>query len=408
MANRYPLVLNGTTIEELQDGDTLIGVSAAGSASNADNLKVGVAYLSASMAADNNTIAARTATGLLHASTAAQTINDTTLATTSYVKTAISNLINSAPGTLDTLNELAAAINNDSSFSVTMTNVLATKAPLASPSFTGTVTGITKSMVGLGSVDNTADINKSVSSAVTSTNLAGGVTGSLPYQSSLGNTSFLNPGTSGYVLKSNGANNAPSWVDVSGLVAGISVGDTSGQNGINLELSTGTITGTCSGLATTANVQFASLQTTSITTGASTTAGSITGSWTLSAGSTLQSTYADLAEKYLSDKDYEVGTVLVVGGDFEVTASNYGQRAIGVVTSSPAYIMNNDLENGILVALRGRVPIKITGGVSKGDRLVASANGTAAQAQVGSNDVFAIALETNYSHEIKLIECVLL
>ena len=70
--------------------------------------------------------------------TPADSTNNTQVATTAYVKNNINNLINSAPGALDTLNELAAALGNDASFSTTITNSLALKAPLASPTFTGT------------------------------------------------------------------------------------------------------------------------------------------------------------------------------------------------------------------------------------------------------------------------------
>ena len=66
--------------------------------------------------------------------------NTTKIATTAYVTTAISNLINGAPGSLDTLNELAAAMNDDAAFSTTVTNNLATKMPLAGGEFTGNVT----------------------------------------------------------------------------------------------------------------------------------------------------------------------------------------------------------------------------------------------------------------------------
>jgi len=61
-------------------------------------------------------------------------------ATENYVSTAISNLVDTAPTTLDTLNELAAALGDDANFATTVTNSLATKAPIASPTFTGTVT----------------------------------------------------------------------------------------------------------------------------------------------------------------------------------------------------------------------------------------------------------------------------
>jgi hypothetical protein len=86
-------------------------------------------------------------------------------ATPSDITTAINNLIDGAPAALDTLNELAAAINDDASYASTITTALGTKAPIDSPNFTGTVSGITKTMVGLGSVDNTTDANKPVSTA---------------------------------------------------------------------------------------------------------------------------------------------------------------------------------------------------------------------------------------------------
>jgi hypothetical protein len=79
--------------------------------------------------------------------------------------TAVAAAIDSAPSTLNTLNELAAAINDDASFASTITTALGTKAPIESPTFTGTVAGITKSMVGLGNVDNTTDAGKPVSTA---------------------------------------------------------------------------------------------------------------------------------------------------------------------------------------------------------------------------------------------------
>jgi hypothetical protein len=78
---------------------------------------------------------------------------------------ALEGLIDGAPDLLNTLNELAAAIGDDANFVTTMTTNLAAKAPLASPTFTGTVSGVTKSMVGLGNVDNTSDANKPVSTA---------------------------------------------------------------------------------------------------------------------------------------------------------------------------------------------------------------------------------------------------
>jgi hypothetical protein len=80
----------------------------------------------------------------------------------SAITTAISNLIDTAPDALNTLNEIAAAINDDASYAATITSALGTKATIDSPTFTGTVGGITKDMVGLSNVDNTSDNAKAL------------------------------------------------------------------------------------------------------------------------------------------------------------------------------------------------------------------------------------------------------
>ena len=75
-------------------------------------------------------------------------------ATETFVGTAISNLIDAAPTALNTLNELAAALNDDANFATTVTTALGNKAPINDPTFTGIVSGITATMVGLGNVTN--------------------------------------------------------------------------------------------------------------------------------------------------------------------------------------------------------------------------------------------------------------
>jgi len=98
---------------------------------------------------------------------------------------------------------------------------------------------------------------------------------------------------------------------------------------------------------------------------------------TLFSGTATQAYYADLAENYLGDADYEPGTVLVFGGEFEVTQTNRknDHRAAGIVTTNPAHLMNSALtgDHVIGVALQGRVPCKVVGKVEKGDILVTSA-----------------------------------
>jgi hypothetical protein len=100
-----------------------------------------------------------------------------------------------------------------------------------------------------------------------------------------------------------------------------------------------------------------------------------------------------LAELYLSDFAYEAGTVVQIGGEEEVTASTgeSNHSILGVVSAYPAYLMNNQLENGIPVALKGRVPVKVGGTIKKGDRLVGAPEGHG----VADNEAcrsFAIAL----------------
>ena len=118
--------------------------------------------------------------------------------------------------------------------------------------------------------------------------------------------------------------------------------------------------------------------------------------------------YADLAEKYLADADYTPGTVMVVGGEKEVTASSWGKRAIGAVSTNPAYMMNSELEGGTYVALKGRVPVKIVGPVKKGDELIAADNGCATVAAPHASGVFAVALESSDDSGVKLVEALIL
>ncbi len=126
-------------------------------------------------------------------------------------------------------------------------------------------------------------------------------------------------------------------------------------------------------------------------------------------GTATSARYADLAEKYLTDNEYEVGTVVMVGGEKEVTACVFGSRAVGAISGNPAYMMNSGLEGGQYIALKGRVPIKVTGRVKKGDRMIASDGGVAIAGQHHTAaDTFAIALESNDNTDIKLVECLIL
>jgi hypothetical protein len=136
------------------------------------------------------------------------------------------------------------------------------------------------------------------------------------------------------------------------------------------------------------------VRTTTLSTGSNTTNGTIIGRWTLNGdpttdGSRLQATYsADLAEFYEGDKTYEVGTVLVFGGDKEVTTSTKkaDNRVAGVVSNTAAFVMYDACPGEKnLLALQGRVPVKVVGKICKGDMLVTS--GIAGVAVAGGDDI---------------------
>jgi hypothetical protein len=94
-------------------------------------------------------------------------------------------------------------------------------------------------------------------------------------------------------------------------------------------------------------------------------------------GRATSSNYADLAEKYMADSVYETGTVVVFGGNAEVTVTDKHNdtRVAGVISEKPAHLMNNLLEgeHALAVGLTGRLPCKVLGKVKKGDILVTAA-----------------------------------
>jgi hypothetical protein len=123
--------------------------------------------------------------------------------------------------------------------------------------------------------------------------------------------------------------------------------------------------------------------------------------------------YADLAENYVSDAEYEPGTVVVFGGSAEITTTTlYADvRVAGVISENPAYLMNSTI-TGLPVALRGRVQVKVMGSVKKGDLLISSAvPGVAVSA--GSDQsvplaVFAKSLTNKSDLALGLIEAVII
>jgi len=288
--------------------------------------------------------ASPTFTGVPAAPTAIAGTNTTQIATTAFVETAITNLIGGAPLALDTLNELAAAINDDASYASTITTALGTKAATATTISAGT--GLT------GGGDLSA--NRSFALA-----------------------------TSGVLANTYGSSTAIPVITVdaygritSATTSSVTVGDgtiTCATSGTGLSGSasftlnqSGNTTFTVTSNATDANTASTIVARDAL---GNFTAGVIT-------ATTTAARYADLAEKYSADADYAPGTVVMFGGDAEVTAANeFATRKVaGVVSTEPAHIMNDALvaEHVITLALAGRVPCRVTGVCYKGDLIVAS------------------------------------
>jgi hypothetical protein len=151
---------------------------------------------------------------------------------------------------------------------------------------------------------------------------------------------------------------------------------------------------------------------TTLTTGANTTAGTITGNFTLSSGSRLQATYADLAERFEADAYYDAGTVVELGGNKEITAVQYelSEEVFGVVSDTAAYLMNSGAgtdQTHPPIAVGGRVQVKVEGTVKKGQRLVSAGNGIARAAKPGEATAFNIigrALEDKITNDVGTVE----
>ena len=132
-------------------------------------------------------------------------------------------------------------------------------------------------------------------------------------------------------------------------------------------------------------------------------------------GTALYAQYADIAENYSSDKQYTPGTVVVLGGIYEVTeCTEYASRKVaGVVSTDPALLMNKDIiEPHVAVALMGRVPCQIIGTVEKGDLLVTSERAGFAEAWKDADidpragSIIGKALENKYIESEGVIEII--
>ena len=124
--------------------------------------------------------------------------------------------------------------------------------------------------------------------------------------------------------------------------------------------------------------------------------------------------YADLAERFEADVAYPAGTVVELGGEKEVTVANQDltDAVFGVISTQAAYLMNGSAGNNEThppIAMSGRVPVRVIGEVSKGDRLVSAGNGIARSAKQGEANAFNVigrALESKSSTEEGTVEAI--
>ena len=132
--------------------------------------------------------------------------------------------------------------------------------------------------------------------------------------------------------------------------------------------------GTLASLSVTGNTTSGNL----LTGGLISATGNVIGSYFVGTATSAQ--YADIAENYTADAEYEPGTVLEFGGDNEVTiAADETARIAGIVSTTPAHLMNSMLnsEHVVAVALLGRVPCRVRGNIAKGDMLISAGDGYA-------------------------------
>jgi hypothetical protein len=124
--------------------------------------------------------------------------------------------------------------------------------------------------------------------------------------------------------------------------------------------------------------------------------------------------YADVAERFAADDLLEPGTVVELGGTAEITRSQHdlSENVFGVISTRPAYTMNGGAgedETHPKVAMTGRVPVKVTGYIRKGDRLVSAGSGIARAAQPGEATAFNVigrSLVDKHTPELGTIEAI--
>jgi hypothetical protein len=262
--------------------------------------------------------------------------------------------------------------------SLTATQTLTNKT-LSSPTFTGSATG-------------TANITLTGNIGATNLNITGNIvdTGAISIiTAASGNVNLAPNGTNVIVATTTGAN-VTGTLTATGNVTGSNL-VTAGLLSINSGNSSGTVITNAGGNGV-GNI------------------GSETGYFNTAHVKATSAQYADVAEKYVADQNYEPGTVVEIGGLAEVTATTQPRstKIAGVVSTNPAFVMNSceTNPNAVDVALLGRVPCRVVGTINKGDILCSShIPGVAtADSMPTYGSIVGKALEQYNSNEVGTIE----
>jgi hypothetical protein len=142
--------------------------------------------------------------------------------------------------------------------------------------------------------------------------------------------------------------------------------------------------------------------------------GSPTAWWNNIYGTAVHALYADLAERFEADMEYPAGTVVELGGKKEITkvVEDLSERVFGVISTNAAYLMNSRAGTNAThppIAMSGRVPVRVTGFINKGDRLVSAGNGLArsgSRSELTPFNVIGRALENKITEGQGTIEAI--
>jgi hypothetical protein len=384
-------------------------------------------------------------------------------ATTSYVDTHVSNLVGTAPEALNTLNELAAALGDDENFSTTITTLIGTKADSTTVTNLQNVLtseiGTKATAADLATVATTGSYNDLFNKPTIPTvpNNVSSFTNDAEYLTPAtlitdfglltdSQVSGVGSNANATIINVSSFNNDADYVKTSEL-------ETVAFSGLynDLLLKPALFSGSWNDLTdkpalfggsylelsdkpTLFDGQYSSLVGSPVNVSHFTNdigyvkysaeahivpntdntydLGSTSNQWRTIYGHTVEATYADLAERYAADAPYDEGTVLVFGGEAEVTACTMDTdvRVAGIVSVNPGLKLNSSAGNSEThpyIALKGRVPCKVIGPVKKGDLLVTSDTPGYARSVLGvdmGHAVLGKALETNLTGGEKLIE----